>query len=212
MEYSFAEECQKFLLGSGECEMRTFSKLMAAAAVVAFAPAVQAADIFPGNPTAVPGAFFNVSGNPAMGPVSATYGRSGIGSGTFTDNFLFTIDQFGLGSGSITSILSGLSGSATDLDFQEVTFSNGTTTYPVTITDFGGLEGGGLANIPIAFGVQNTLSLTYLSRGQGSYGGNLSFTPAIPEPASWAMLLLGFGAIGFVVRRRRNQTVRVSYA
>jgi hypothetical protein len=27
-------------------------------------------------------------------------------------------------------------------------------------------------------------------------------TPAVPEPASWALMLLGFGAIGLVLRRR----------
>jgi hypothetical protein len=31
---------------------------------------------------------------------------------------------------------------------------------------------------------------------------NLSFS-AVPEPGTWAMMLLGFGAIGMVVRRRR---------
>lgn len=193
--------------------MRTIAKLMAATAVMAFAPAVQAADIFVGNPTAVPGAYFSVSGNPSSGPLSALYGRDGIGAGTFTDRFLFTIDQFGLGSGGISSILAGAVGSATDLDFTEVTFNNGTTTVPVTITNAGFFESGGLANVPISSGVQNILSVTYLSRGAGAYGGNLSFSPsAVPEPASWAMMLLGFGAVGSIVRRRRNQTVRVSYA
>ncbi|HTH28797.1 MAG TPA: PEPxxWA-CTERM sorting domain-containing protein [Sphingobium sp.] len=32
-------------------------------------------------------------------------------------------------------------------------------------------------------------------------------TPAVPEPATWAMMLLGFGAMGYTMRRRRNVTV-----
>jgi hypothetical protein len=28
--------------------------------------------------------------------------------------------------------------------------------------------------------------------------------PAVPEPASWALMLLGFGAIGAAMRRRRG--------
>jgi choice-of-anchor A domain-containing protein len=39
----------------------------------------------------------------------------------------------------------------------------------------------------------------------GTYAGN--FTPptgAVPEPSTWAMLLLGFGALGSLVRRRRS--------
>jgi hypothetical protein len=35
-------------------------------------------------------------------------------------------------------------------------------------------------------------------------------TPAIPEPASWALLLAGFGVVGLAMRRRRN--VAVSFA
>lgn len=34
---------------------------------------------------------------------------------------------------------------------------------------------------------------------------------AVPEPGTWAMMLLGFGAVGFAVRRRRS-TVTVSHA
>nr|WP_282098056.1 PEPxxWA-CTERM sorting domain-containing protein [Sphingomonas sp. S2M10] len=32
---------------------------------------------------------------------------------------------------------------------------------------------------------------------------------AIPEPAGWAMLLAGFGALGLVMRRHRQTRVRV---
>jgi PEP-CTERM motif-containing protein len=32
---------------------------------------------------------------------------------------------------------------------------------------------------------------------------NITITQAVPEPATWAMMLLGFGAIGFAMRRRK---------
>ncbi len=35
---------------------------------------------------------------------------------------------------------------------------------------------------------------------------------AVPEPATWAFMILGFGAIGFAMRRRRKTNVTVSYA
>jgi hypothetical protein len=39
----------------------------------------------------------------------------------------------------------------------------------------------------------------------GSYGGNVAFeAAAVPEPATWALMLLGFGAIGWQLRRRRT--------
>ncbi|MBU3078057.1 PEPxxWA-CTERM sorting domain-containing protein [Sphingomonas sp. XMGL2] len=35
-------------------------------------------------------------------------------------------------------------------------------------------------------------------------------TPAVPEPATWAMLVLGFGVIGVTARRRRAGSGRVA--
>ena len=32
---------------------------------------------------------------------------------------------------------------------------------------------------------------------------------AVPEPATWAMMLLGFGGIGFAMRRGRKQNERL---
>jgi hypothetical protein len=38
-------------------------------------------------------------------------------------------------------------------------------------------------------------------------------TGAVPEPATWAMMILGMGAVGFAMRRRRkNVTTTVAYA
>jgi hypothetical protein len=38
-------------------------------------------------------------------------------------------------------------------------------------------------------------------------------TPPVPEPSTWAMMLFGFGALGFAMRRRRGkETLRVRYA
>lgn len=48
------------------------------------------------------------------------------------------------------------------------------------------------------------------SSGNGSYSGTLSFA-AVPEPATWAMMIFGFGLVGGAVRRRKAN-VSVSYA
>lgn len=60
-------------------------------------------------------------------------------------------------------------------------------------------------------------SITAFDRVDISYGANTSLytfiddfrlgsaaTGAVPEPSTWAMMLLGFGAVGFAMRRRRN--------
>ena len=46
----------------------------------------------------------------------------------------------------------------------------------------------------------------------GSTSVDTVATSAVPEPATWAMMLLGFGILGFGMRSRRKQSVRVTYA
>jgi hypothetical protein len=41
--------------------------------------------------------------------------------------------------------------------------------------------------------------------------GGGSVPAAVPEPATWAMMLLGFGLVGAAMRRRQRQTVRYSF-
>lgn len=63
---------------------------------------------------------------------------------------------------------------------------------------------------PISSGIQNTgmIDPTFSS----AFGGQFIFSPgvfagtsAVPEPSIWAMMLLGFGGLGAVVRRRRSR-------
>ena len=35
-------------------------------------------------------------------------------------------------------------------------------------------------------------------------------TPGVPEPSTWAMMLLGFGGIGWQLRRRRRSSRRLT--
>ena len=129
--------------------------------------------------------------------------------GDFTDIYTFTIPASGVASGSITTNTSFL-GSSTDLDLVSV-FFNG-----VQLTGSGvGLNEVLFANsVPIFANALNTITINGFSRGNGSYGARGSFVPlgaAIPEPATWAMLILGFGVIGYSVRRRRAG-YKISYA
>lgn len=83
---------------------------------------------------------------------------------------------------------------------------------------FGFLNG----NLPAAFGnlgfnanVDNTYRFDF------STGGNTLTTfaqvgagaPAVPEPATWAMMILGFGAMGAMIRRHKTTTsARIRFA
>ena len=42
--------------------------------------------------------------------------------------------------------------------------------------------------------------------------GDTSVAGAVPEPSTWMLLLLGFGGIGWSMRSRRRQTMRVRYS
>jgi hypothetical protein len=68
-----------------------------------------------------------------------------------------------------------------------------------------------LNNVPLNNTSFYKVSITGSSTVDGAYGGTVSAT-AVPEPATWAMLLAGFGAVGFAMRRRRTQNVKVSFA
>ncbi len=45
----------------------------------------------------------------------------------------------------------------------------------------------------------------------GTWSGALT-TAGVPEPATWAMMLAGFGLIGAAMRRRKAYSAKVSYA
>jgi hypothetical protein len=65
------------------------------------------------------------------------------------------------------------------------------------------------------FGGLNNFQTGYSVANFGGFAG-VTYTPvasaaAVPEPASWAMMILGIGAIGFAMRRQ-NVATRVSYA
>jgi hypothetical protein len=42
--------------------------------------------------------------------------------------------------------------------------------------------------------------------------GGLALTPSVPEPGTWAMMLLGFGAIGAALRRSRKKLALIRLA
>jgi hypothetical protein len=45
------------------------------------------------------------------------------------------------------------------------------------------------------------------SNGPNPGLSDLSFTTAVPEPSTWAMMMLGFAGVGFMAYRRRNKQV-----
>ena len=70
-------------------------------------------------------------------------------------------------------------------------------------------DGGGAGAGYHAFVDNVTLSA---ASGNRSYNFEVAATGAVPEPASWGMMILGMGAVGYAMRRRRTAATRVAAA
>lgn len=188
--------------------MRTnlLAAFAAVATVVSIAPASAATftTIPVGTSTAT--ASFIATPN-SNGTISGAIGRSGLAAGDFVDTFTFTLPASGFGTGSVITT-TGTIGSATDLNFTSVTFNG--RIVPITVMAGGLFEMAFASGLPVTGGVVNSLVVSGTSFGGASYGGNLTFAPAaaVPEAATWAMMLVGFGMMGAGLRYgRRKSTV-----
>lgn len=137
----------------------------------------------------------------AHGYVPAGYGNSGgsttvsIGSGTefgfaddantdtanFTDNQLILTDVSTQGTNEATYMFTALrSGAFSNVSLVSSSFSG--LTYSVA---------------------GDTLTIGYpVNRQSGTFAATFDIMPAVPEPATWAMMLLGFAGIGVAMGRR----------
>lgn len=122
------------------------------------------------------------------------------GAGKFVDNYTFNFPLAGKASVSVGSTLSG---PGTDVNFatNSVRFNN----QIVPVVSSGAIELLQLLNQPIVAGSQ-TLSVKGFAQALGSYSGTVTFASA-PEPATWGLMILGFGAVGYSLRRRRALTL-----
>lgn len=65
------------------------------------------------------------------------------------------------------------------------------------------------------FSVDYDLAKTVFTATGASVGAAFlaeNVSPAVPEPATWAMMLLGFGTIGFAMRRNKRAAARIALA
>ena len=171
--------------------MKTMSKFIAvAAAAVALATASAASAA----------TFTNVNAPAADGTISGTFGNHTV-AGDFTDIFDFTLPT-GLTNFTLSSTTLKLL-SATDVSFSSVKF-NGVDFDPILsgLVEFRTLNGA-----PVGLGGPQHLVVTGHAGASGSYDGTIAFSPvAVPEPATWGLMIMGFGGMGAVLRRRRQAT------
>ncbi len=182
--------------------MKTKSRFMAlaaigAAALVALAPAA--------NAQATGGTIADFSNDVGAGGSFTT----GFNDSSLANPFSETLN-FSTTSSGLLSIFVGSTATtaSNDVDFSNV-FLTGTgivgsvlvpqlTGDPTEIRSLTGLNlgiGDFVLTVEGTPGTQN-----------GSFGGSVAFVAqsAVPEPATWGMMLLGFGAMGAALRRRRR--------
>ncbi|QTD55485.1 PEPxxWA-CTERM sorting domain-containing protein [Parasphingorhabdus cellanae] len=134
-------------------------------------------------------------GNPAPSlVVGSVFGGGPIGSvqvlgGVFNFNSFDLVTQNGTG------------------DYQVDGFLNGSSVFSL----MGSLSPSGFQTIGGLAGNIDQLNFTLTANGTSVNLDNINVSAAVPEPATWAFMILGFGAIGGALRRRKAN-VKVSYA
>lgn len=135
---------------------------------------------------------------------NGTYGNDDPAS-TFIDTFTFTLPY-------ARSVYIDLYSFAANFPRDNVNFvSNATRVDDTRFTNvsvgnpeqkyFSGILGAG----------SHTITVRGTSGPDGAYSGTLLFA-GVPEPSTWALFILGFGAIGFSLRNRKKVNVAVRYA
>ena len=129
---------------------------------------------------------------------TGTFGNTNVTTSSFTDTFTFTVPSNGLAGSTISSVKVS---KPTNIDFTSVTLNGA----EFDITSTGMFEFRSIT-APVLAGLQ-TIVVKGVSGKNASYSGTLAFA-AVPEPATWAMLLFGFGAVGATLRSRKSSTGR----
>lgn len=142
-----------------------------------------------------------------LSPSSATYTSNETVPSIFSDTFLFDVTTAGLVN--IIVQTTGFAG-ATDLTFSPSLSSSyfgytGPSPFFEQLFTFG---------LSVAAGSTYSIVVAGTSGGQGAYTLNVAFSPtaAVPEPAAWALMILGFGVIGYTLRARAARPKAVKLA
>jgi hypothetical protein len=181
---------------------------IAAASILAAGGAASAATIIQPWTTSPSGAISVTIGDNGLGvaggssdPVNGNSTHSyNASTGVFVDTYDFFLPTGFAGASAITTI-SGQD--VNDLNFTNITFNSvagSTGTGNGVSTAHVGFQ-------PVMMGGPQELVITGTGGSAATFGGTVSFVLAggVAEPATWALMIVGFGGIGGLVRRRRAQ-------
>lgn len=135
-----------------------------------------------------------------------SYFNENLTAGDYTIQYTFGFPTTGVGAGDVSaSLVTGNNTVFNSLDLNGKAFDlNGTNTL-------GSVSGAPILGSPTA----NVLTANFkvLQTGIGAFNGSVSAT-ALPEPGTWAMMLLGLGGISWGLRRMRRgeTTAQIKFA
>lgn len=141
---------------------------------------------------------------------SGNFGNARVAGGRFADSFTFTLDADGEFSASIYSTAAG---TGTDIELTDVRLTGPRGINLGFTTVRTGAEEYRVFDSQVLQPGTYTLSVRGRSAGAARYDGNINFVQIgrIPEPATWLMMFLGFGSLGFVIRRRKPGSSRIRF-
>lgn len=140
-----------------------------------------------------------VAFNPATG--TGVFFNNAVTAGPINDVFEFDFLSSGIGTADITSITFEIANAIT---FTSVTFNDKPFELTETVDANGKRTTGYVFDVPVIPGRQ-TLVVKGTSAGDNTYTGNIRIKVSpIPEPATWALMIVGFGMVGSTLRRRRT--------
>jgi hypothetical protein len=192
--------------------MRKIPLAIMAASMLAVSPAAHAAvtitqTTIPNTVFQTPSGSFNIGFNDAFGA-----------AGPFSEFLEFMTTVGGVLSVTATTTANAVGGS-NDTDFGNISFAGPgvNTLIPASADNTDQNEDRQLNNIALLAGGTYRLTINGTPGTEsGGFGGELVFNaaPAVPEPATWAMMLIGFGFLGAAMRRKKDlkPTARVRFA
>ena len=129
---------------------------------------------------------------------------------TNTDTFTFNVvGSAALFSGQLSN--TGMSSGPGNLNFSNILLDGvsglfSLVTLPGSAETWACCTPNGNGSVLLGVGEHRLMyTVTNVSNVLGTYSGNFNFAVApVPEPATWAMMLLGFAGIGFAMRRSRK--------
>lgn len=140
------------------------------------------------------------------GTFTGTFSDRVRAAGPFTLTYTFELPTSGTTAITATTVRIGADNTMSDIDFTSVTYNGDPLTLTGEVAEYAFGQWRNMA------GTQ-TLVISGMSYGNAGVSGVVTFASgAVPEPATWAIMILGFAATGFAMRRRKATSHAVSYA